>query len=58
MIRSVTAVAAYLETLNVEQRRAVEHGVVDEKATVAAPLLIIAGADRERPIRSPTGSLT
>lgn len=44
MIRSVTAVAAYLETLNVEQRRAVEHGVVDEKATVAAPLLIIAGA--------------
>ena len=44
MIRSVTAAAAYLETLNVEQRRAVEHGVVDAKAMIAAPLLIIAGA--------------
>lgn len=44
MIRSVTAAAAYLETLNIEQRRAVEHGVVDAKAMIAAPLLIIAGA--------------
>ena len=44
MIRTVTAAAAYLETLNIEQRRAVEHGVVDAKAMIAAPLLIIAGA--------------
>ncbi|RWI08811.1 MULTISPECIES: ATP-dependent helicase [Mesorhizobium] len=44
MIRSVSAATAYLETLNVEQRRAVEHGVVDTKAMIAAPLLIIAGA--------------
>ena len=34
----------YLETLNIEQRRAVEHGVVDAKAMIAAALLIIAGA--------------
>ncbi|RUV80778.1 MAG: hypothetical protein E5X40_24050 [Mesorhizobium sp.] len=34
---------AYLENLNIEQRRAVEHGVVDAKAMIAAPLLIIAG---------------
>ncbi|MDI6029355.1 ATP-dependent helicase [Corticibacterium sp. UT-5YL-CI-8] len=44
MIRSVTAAAPYLETLNIEQRRAVEHGVVAAKAMIAAPLLIIAGA--------------
>ncbi|TWI29504.1 DNA helicase-2/ATP-dependent DNA helicase PcrA [Mesorhizobium tianshanense] len=44
MIRSVTAAAAYLEMLNVEQRRAVEHGVIDAKTMIAAPLLIIAGA--------------
>lgn len=44
MIRSVTTAAAYLETLNIEQRRAVEHGVIDAKAMIAAPLLIIAGA--------------
>ena len=33
----------YLDTLNAEQRRAVEHGVADG-ATVGAPLLVIAGA--------------
>src|SRR3569832_2003447 len=36
-------VATYLDTLNVEQRRAVEHGVADG-VTVGAPLLVIAGA--------------
>ena len=35
--------AAHLEKLNVEQRRAVEHGVGAQRPT-AAPLLIIAGA--------------
>ncbi len=35
--------ASYLETLNSEQRRAVEHGVTDDDH-VGAPLLIIAGA--------------
>jgi DNA helicase II / ATP-dependent DNA helicase PcrA len=39
----VTAAAAYLETLNPEQRRAVEHGV-GAGASTAAPLLVIAGA--------------
>ena len=33
----------YLDTLNAEQRRAVEHGVADG-VTVGAPLLVIAGA--------------
>src|SRR5271155_4548226 len=36
--------AAYLETLNPEQRRAVEHGVEAGSAPAAEPLLIIAGA--------------
>ena len=35
--------ATYLDTLNAEQRRAVEHGVA-EGATMGAPLLVIAGA--------------
>ena len=35
---------AYLEKLNPEQRRAVEHGVRDGKCESAAPLLVIAGA--------------
>jgi hypothetical protein len=35
---------AYLEKLNPEQRRAVEHGVKDSKCVSAAPLLVIAGA--------------
>ncbi|MCC7346317.1 MAG: ATP-dependent helicase [Variibacter sp.] len=41
MIRSVPAAAAYLETLNPEQRRAVEHGA---GAGPGGPLLVIAGA--------------
>src|ERR1700704_6289161 len=36
--------AAYLETLNTEQRRAVVHGVVEGNTTSSAPLLVIAGA--------------
>ena len=36
--------AAYLETLNSEQRRAVEHGVRANDCTPGAPLLVIAGA--------------
>ena len=44
MIRSLVATDAYLDSLNNEQRRAVEHGVIDAKTTPAAPLLIIAGA--------------
>ena len=36
--------AAYLEKLNHEQRRAVEHGVGKEACAPAAPLLVIAGA--------------
>ena len=36
--------ARYLETLNAEQRRAVEHGVAGRGANIAAPLLVIAGA--------------
>jgi ATP-dependent DNA helicase UvrD/PcrA len=35
---------AYLETLNSEQRRAVEHGVREQDCTPGAPLLVIAGA--------------
>jgi DNA helicase-2/ATP-dependent DNA helicase PcrA len=38
----VQTASAYLETLNPEQRRAVEHGTADGLA--AAPLLVIAGA--------------
>ena len=37
------ASATYLDTLNAEQRRAVEHGVQDG-TTVGGPLLVIAGA--------------
>jgi DNA helicase-2/ATP-dependent DNA helicase PcrA len=36
--------AAYLDSLNEAQRRAVEHGVVSRGANVAGPLLVIAGA--------------
>ena len=35
---------AYLEKLNTEQRRAVEHGVRENDAAPCAPLLVIAGA--------------
>jgi ATP-dependent DNA helicase UvrD/PcrA len=37
------AAASYLDTLNAEQRRAVEHGV-DTSSHVGSPLLVIAGA--------------
>jgi TolC family type I secretion outer membrane protein len=40
----VTVAAAYLETLNPEQRRAVEHGVREQDSTPGVPLLVIAGA--------------
>src|SRR5213079_2393544 len=35
---------AYLETLNPQQRRAVEYGLEDKHTTPGAPLLVIAGA--------------
>lgn len=38
------APATYLDTLNPEQRRAVEHGVLSRNAAPAGPLLVIAGA--------------
>jgi len=34
----------YLEKLNPEQRRAVEHGLADDTCIPAGPLLVIAGA--------------
>ena len=36
--------AVYLEKLNPEQRRAVEHGIAEKDTAPAAPLLVIAGA--------------
>src|SRR5436853_1537127 len=36
--------AAYLDKLNPEQRRAVEHGVGNNECAPAGPLLVIAGA--------------
>src|SRR5205809_4564596 len=36
--------AAYLESLNREQRRAVEHGVREKSTALSMPLLVIAGA--------------
>jgi DNA helicase II / ATP-dependent DNA helicase PcrA len=49
--------AAYLEKLNDEQRRAVEHGVLrDARDVPVAPLLVIAGAgDPARPTHSRIG---
>ena len=38
------ATTAYLDTLNSEQRRAVEHGLSQQDCTIAGPLLVIAGA--------------
>jgi DNA helicase-2/ATP-dependent DNA helicase PcrA len=38
------APATYLDALNPEQRRAVEHGVLAQNAAPAGPLLVIAGA--------------
>ena len=40
----MTVTPAYLNTLNPEQRRAVEHGVREQDCTLGAPLLVIAGA--------------
>jgi DNA helicase-2/ATP-dependent DNA helicase PcrA len=40
----MTVAATYLDGLNPEQRRAVEHGVAGRGANVAGPLLVIAGA--------------
>src|SRR6266567_7619613 len=40
----VSAAAAYLEILNPEQRRAVEHGVLEKDCSPRSPLLVIAGA--------------
>jgi DNA helicase-2/ATP-dependent DNA helicase PcrA len=40
----VTASAAYLDALNPEQRRAVQHGVRDRDHGPGGPLLVIAGA--------------
>jgi DNA helicase II / ATP-dependent DNA helicase PcrA len=44
MIRTVSVAATYLETLNPEQRRAVEHGVRAQDCGPGRPLLVIAGA--------------
>ena len=41
---SAIASVAYLEKLNPEQRRAVEHGVRENDAAPGTPLLVIAGA--------------
>ena len=38
------ATIAYLDTLNSEQRRAVEHGLSQQDCAAAGPLLVIAGA--------------
>jgi DNA helicase II / ATP-dependent DNA helicase PcrA len=40
----MTVAATYLDGLNPEQRRAVEHGVAGRGANIAGPLLVIAGA--------------
>ena len=44
---NVQTATAYLETLNPEQRRAVEHGA--KGGLAAPPLLVIAGAGSRRP---------
>jgi hypothetical protein len=38
----VSAAATYLEALNPEQRRAVEHGVLENDCSPRSPLLVIA----------------
>ncbi len=40
----MAAASAYLDGLNSEQRRAVEHGVTESDCTSSCPLLVIAGA--------------
>jgi DNA helicase-2/ATP-dependent DNA helicase PcrA len=47
---------AYLEKLNPEQRRAVEHGAPEKERAPAAPLLVIAGPGPARRTRSPIAS--
>src|SRR5262249_57120612 len=42
--RAGMSAVAYLQSLNLEQRSAVEHGVVGRGANIAGPLLVIAGA--------------
>jgi superfamily I DNA/RNA helicase len=37
------AAASYLDTLNLQQRKAVEHGVLLDDCTPRSPLLVIAG---------------
>ena len=37
------AAASYLDTLNIQQRQAVEHGVLRDDCTPRSPLLVIAG---------------
>ena len=37
-------VASHLDTLNAEQRRAVEHGISEGNCASSGPLLVIAGA--------------
>src|SRR5712664_3806093 len=41
---SIMAAASYLDTLNLAQRQAVEHGVLLDDCTPRSPLLVIAGA--------------
>jgi DNA helicase-2/ATP-dependent DNA helicase PcrA len=48
---------AYLESLNREQRRAVEHGVRENNAEPSMPLLVIAGAGSGKTNTWHTGSL-
>src|SRR5882672_999620 len=43
-LRAHPSLVAYLDKLNPEQRRAVEHGVRAKECTPAGPLLVIAGA--------------
>jgi len=42
--QSIMAAASYLDTLNIAQRQAVEHGVLGDDCTPRSPLLVIAGA--------------
>jgi len=48
---------AYLESLNREQRRAVEHGVRETSAEPSMPLLVVAGAGSGKTNTWHTGSL-
>ena len=52
---TVLAEKTYLDALNPEQRRAVEHGVGPD-GTIGSPLLVIAGAGSGKPTRWRTAS--